>query len=773
MNLPNPFNTPSKEQQSFVFLAILLTDTHLQSALVEISEGKIQTKETSSLKSYKGNDDGLKQADISLQELGTESENISQVVFGFDSNWIGSEGLIDAKKPFLKSFTEGLSLQPIGYVLLNEASIQNLMASSPLLSTVCLFLHASELNMFLIKQGKMADKITVGMSGDIIADTSEGLARLTKVVQKENQYLPAKMMLISSNFDQEFLVAQQQKMMSHDWTETFPFLQAPMIEILSSSFLISAVVSQGGAAVASKQGIILRKNNDSAESTPSSDFTEMAEEKIDFGYSEVKPAGLNSDSVSEIGENAENDISSERELLMSASDRKDLIINDNLSASDLDQSIASSFGVPIGSNKLPELSKYQNKEKPFELDEDSQNSGGFPTMGKKNFFKSLSHKKMIIIGMIFGLMTLSVLSYVSLFFISSAHLDVKLKTISVAKDVQITLDPNAKESDPKNLILSASVVEKELTDTDEYKTSGIKLVGEKAKGKITIFNKTDSVKTFESGTVFALNDQKFTLDEEIKVASSTVEIKNAGETKNYGQAEAQITAVEIGAEGNIGKDSELKIANFDLNTYSAKTNSELSGGSSREIRVVAEKDRIGLLQDLTKSIYEQSKTEFSEESGNGKYLVPIGGPQQKKIDFSAEVGDEVESLTLTLTIISQAISYSSDDLKPLAKEVLTSELPENYELLDENPEILTSPSQSTTDSAKTTLDANISAKAQPKITVEDIKNQILGKEISSAKSELESQKEIDSVSFKFWPFFAESLLRNLPKNNDKIQVEFQ
>lgn len=760
MNLPNLFNAAGESNDSFSFLSILLIDGHLRSSLAQIVDGQIKVINKSELRVFKTDEEGILQADKSLQELGPDSETVNQVVFGFEPGWIGKTGLIEIKKPFLKELTESLSLEPAGFVLITEAFVQYLVAQEPMLSAVCLYFQAQELHLFLIKQGKLFKKVSVGRSGEIVADLAEGLARLGKLAQKENQYFPAKMLLISSGLDEKNLKDQQQKIIGHNWTDDYPFLQAPTVEILTQDVLIAAVTKQGGKAIAQAKGITLVGVAEKSKKPQSQVFSksENDDENNDFGFTEVtSPSQLDDDGAEEDPYPQKTYSNSSFETAQPETESNVVQLHDSKDAT--------SFGIPIGAHKLPVIEKRMIETAvPDALEQKSKSTK------KKTFGFFNSHKKMMIIGVIMGILTLVGLSYGSLFFISTAQVDIKLKTVTIAKDVNITLDPNADSSDPSKLILSASVVEKELSDSDTYETSGVKLVGEKASGKVTIFNKTNSEKTFESGTVLSSGDFNFTLDEEIKVASATVEIKSGSEVKNYGQVEAKITASEIGAESNLSKDTELIVANFDKSSYSATTIEDLSGGSSREIRVVSEKDRTSLLADLTKKLDEQAKKEFEEESGGGRYLVPTGDIKQSNIDFDAEVGDEVETLSLDLTTISQAVSYSSDDLKPLAKEVLNDELPEGYALLDENPGILSSPGDDATQSGKVMLDANLSAKAQPVVSVDDWKNDLLGKSIKQAKSDLEGKEEIEKVTIKIWPAFSEFIVKSLPKKLEKIII---
>jgi len=385
----------------------------------------------------------------------------------------------------------------------------------------------------------------------------------------------------------------------------------------------------------------------------------------------------------------------------------------------------------------------------------------------KRFFKK--NKKSLLIGVGGGLLALITLFFVYNLFLSDVTVKVTANERILQKNLEIILDPQLAESDFTKNLLKVSLEEKEIKGEDTLSTTGISLVGDKAQGKVKLFNKTFTDKTFSANTIFKYEDIAFVLNEEVTVPAAVSEEEDDGQNIDYGSVEVALTAQDIGAEGNIGKDSKLAVADFSENTYSATAIEDFSGGSSREIRVVSQKDLDNLQNQLKENLYAIAVKEFKEESKDGVYYVPTGESRIVDFAYDHEEGDEVETLSLTMTLAVEAVKYSSSDLKQLAEEVLLLDLPENYEFVDEEPSLLSDEPQLMTDgSNRLVLDAELSAKAKAKINQEALNDLVLGKSLEEAKNNLEEQETIDRAEIILQPAFMGRVLQKLPKDSSRF-----
>jgi len=296
------------------------------------------------------------------------------------------------------------------------------------------------------------------------------------------------------------------------------------------------------------------------------------------------------------------------------------------------------------------------------------------------------------------------------------------------------------------------------------------VVGDQATGKVTLYNKTEAVKNFDKGTKVSKGDLVFTLDEDVEVASASTKETSGGKETEYGKKEVTVTAVAIGADYNLEKDTELQVASFDSSTYSASSVEAFVGGSSREVRVVSAADRDQLVEELRKKLLKEAQDEIEESLVEGEYVASVNIDKVDEQVFDAKIGDEIGAVTLDLSVIVQALTYKTEDLKPLAQKVLEDDVPKGYTLADSEPQIMSAPDQESSASGKTHLLVNIAAQAKPSLDLDELKQIILGKSIDEAKQLLTARDDIKSVEIDLIPRIAASLYARIPQDISKVEM---
>lgn len=233
-----------------------------------------------------------------------------------------------------------------------------------------------------------------------------------------------------------------------------------------------------------------------------------------------------------------------------------------------------------------------------------------------------------------------------------------------------------------------------------------------------------------------------------------------------------MTAREIGADGNIAKETSFTVASFDKSSYEAEAVDAFTGGSSREVRVVSQKDREDLQTALLTELATQAAEKFKNDSTGGKYIVETGSSKITDTTFDAEIGAEANNLALTLTAEFEGVQYAAEDLKPLAAAVLNDQIPAGYELTSDEPSILSAPTQDASKSGQVKLDAEVSSVAIPQVNLDDWKQAVTGKNKTRALSILKEKPEVQSVTIAFQPSWLGMLFGWLP-STDKITVTTQ
>ncbi len=741
MDLPNLFSSGVKTKTEEFVLFVVISDVQLQVLLLELSRTGVSIVDKSKVLDYEGLDKCVEQTDVGLQQLSKKSENISETIFAVNPSWVKNGEVIDEKKPFIKKLTEDLSLKPLGFIDMSESIAQQELVENALYSGIIVLLTRSELMFTLVYQGKIKKTEIVGTSVDFKSDFTEGIARVQKFVEKQGNYLPSKLLLVSFELTQPELHDFQQKVYDQDWEANSIFLQTPTVEIMAAEQLLINLSKEAGKNAAAQKGL-----------------TDLA-------------------LAASVGGSKQSAQSATKEVdTVSSIDSSEFGFSDPLTVTP--EEPPTSFGIPIRTKNFEETAVDEldnlktvsddflpQKEREIVLDK--------KTKPKRDWAHKKNTKWFAIVGFIFGLLFLMVGVVFGSSLFATTEVEIVLNKKLISKDISLTLDTKATETNVEKLIIAADTITKKAADTSTMQTTGIKIVGETAKGKVAVYNKTNAVKIFEKGTVLKSGELAFVLDEQITVASASA--KQSGE--DYGRQDVTITASKIGAEGNIAKGAELTVASYDKNTYTAFViDSDLLGGSSREVRVVAQKDLDELLKDLREELLKKINQEFSDESGNGKYILPSKSIISEKVKYDSEIEKEAESLSLNLTIEVEAVTYSGGDLKPVAQEILAKEMPSNYILEDVDPQILSSPSQTDLDKleseAVVSIDANISSYAIPQLSQEELKKEIVGKSLSEAEQLLDAKEEISKTTFKVIPGFLSSFVKKVASSVDKIKITF-
>jgi hypothetical protein len=719
MNLAGFFAAKPASQQHLFFMVYFAEQT-VQAVLWEVNEGQISVVAISQPHAWTVDADLIDATDHALQELGKESEDVKQTLFALEPTWVNQQGILADKKTFFQNLTKELALEAVGFVVIPEAIIQHqLYQKGTALHCFVVEILKERVSVSLAKEGKLGQQEMVGRSENVVDDIKEGFARF------QDSPLPPIVLLYSSVLTTEELEECRQRLLELDLMSQFRFLQQPSFTVLPNETVVDVIVQTGGRAVAEARGFVPQVHAgelppEVAESLAVADNFTKAEPMVQT-HSPTVPAIVPQ------------------------------LVNED---EDVDAELGAekSFSPPM-SNSSPPI---------------SHTAHGTLLFGKLH----LPHHPGLfgIFGIILGVAVLSAVFFFSSTTMMTAQVNIELKTNRLTKELSLRLDPQAVVSDPTVGILKAEVLKQSASGEKNADTTGKKIIGDKAKGKATLFNRTSNSKAFPAGTVLADGSLKFLLDSAVTVASASTG-KNF-ET-NPGTTEVPITAAAIGVESNIGGDKELTIDSFAKDTYIARTTTALSGGTSREIKAVSSKDQEQLTAALKKSLQEEAVKKLQEQVGSGKYVFPTNKIKVLTASFSAEVGKETNTFGLKMSVEAEGLAYSSSELQNLANQVLTAEVPSGQTLSSDELEVLTQPVTSATASSQVSIVAQVAGTAKPQFDAESIKQAIAGKSAAEALSELQGKQEIAKVEIIRQPAFFTRFSSRLPGDPSKIKIVVQ
>lgn len=401
------------------------------------------------------------------------------------------------------------------------------------------------------------------------------------------------------------------------------------------------------------------------------------------------------------------------------------------------------IGENISNQKVQLLPKTNWKNKFMELTDKLLSI--FQKKNNKNDFKfNFSGKIFIVIGIsiiAFGL-------FANEYFFHQAELTLYLPTQVLEKNLKIGIDYRVSSA-------SADFLE-------TITTTGKQEVGNKARGSVTIHSFEDKEKTFAKNTILESPGLKFLLDSDVKVASSSLAAD--GSAKLPGKNNGSVTASVIGPESNLNKGQRLSIEGLPSTTYFAINEAAFSGGNKKQIQTVSKKDQ----DDLKTIILSKAKKNIpSIKVLSGEITATtLSNVDFSKMIFSKEIGEESSKLGLTATVMATHYLYEKNNFLEKALTLLEPEVKDQYQLEKEN--ISYSINKISKEGKLLNIDAKIKAKAVIKISIEEIKKSLIGKNESKIKEILKSQYEIDGYNldikeplliFKnYLPFFQKNII---------------
>lgn len=326
--------------------------------------------------------------------------------------------------------------------------------------------------------------------------------------------------------------------------------------------------------------------------------------------------------------------------------------------------------------------------------------------------------------------------------------------------------------------LPSQVIEKNLNESVNYETansvadftetvatSGKKQIGDKSKGSVTVHNFDDKEKTFSKGTVFEASGIKYLLDNDVKIASSTLTAD--GSAKLPGKSNTSITSQDIGPEGNLSKGIRFKIDDQSMNLYFAINESALTGGSRKEIRTVSSDDVDSLEKNILNKAKKNSKSPaFSK---NEAIVADLSETEFINKKYSKEVGEESDSVTLTAKTKITYYAYNKILLTDLLLKELKKEVKSGFLINKEN--LTFKIEQSEKNKNKVDLEINTKAKAIPEFDKEEVLNKIIGKNQKQLETILKSEFKVQGYDIvikeplpllnNYLPFFDKNISLNI------------
>lgn len=358
---------------------------------------------------------------------------------------------------------------------------------------------------------------------------------------------------------------------------------------------------------------------------------------------------------------------------------------------------------------------------------------------------------------------------------ATAKISVRSQPLTKSVTIRVKADGL---TDIKNKTLRGTLLSTTVEDTMEKDTTGTKTVGEKAEGKVTIYNKTSSEVKLNKGDKLTYKGKSTDLNYYLK-GDVTVPPNASQDPLDDaspiipGEATQDIVAADIGESYNIDDGKSLTVSGYKSGDLAAKTKTKISGGKSEQVKTVTLDDRANLLKDLQVQAVLKAEADIKTKLGSTQRL--ISGATSTKIakqTYSKNVNDEAQKISLTLSVNAESLVYLNSELNSFLDEYVKDVIPESFVLSEQDREVEVEVLGNSTNSVLTSKEADLQVTLKtyimPNIKEEELKNSLKGKSVTEAIKILESIKNVTYYEFKLSPVIP--LFRNVPKDPNRIQI---
>lgn len=689
MNLVNLFGKKSKSTEPDYFLAIEIHESLIKTALWEVTEGTPSFVNIGSFESWTDEDSLINGVDASLEQaVKVIKSEPRKVIFGLPDSWIDDGKIHSSKTKLISRLVKELGLSPIGMVPINSAIAHYMKKLEGIPPTAILLeIYTTKVVVSIIEKGEIISSEEAARSDDLAQDVEEGLT----VIGKEK--LPARFILTNGGTLEE----EEQRITSHPWQERLPFQHLPKVEVLAIDFSIKAVALTGGTeAVAYLTGRIKE---------------EPHEESLPQEETNIYVPGDTPTSITELGFTYEE--SSAPVTIEKAPPEPEYAIPQEEPVIVENQKPKFVISLPkIPKIKLPDLK------------------------GKKTLLRYLLVLPILLI-----------LGFVLYLFTGQATVLIAFNPQKISGQYTIAIAESSISGTPTLLATKKTISG---STKDQIPTTGDATVGDKATGTISIANKSTAPITIKAGATILSENGKYAymITDTTTIASKSAD-PNPLTPGAYGITTGiKVTAVKIGADHNLPKNTIFSVDKYSVNTISAVADADFTGGTSRAVRAVSKVDQDKLLQTATEKIKLQIEASTQVQTPGLRSLALSDFVYTKK-NFDKNVGEEATVLNLDLEGSIDTLVYSDDSLYQLVLGQITTKIPTGSEIFQGNTSInIETPVKKI---GYYEAKVNVGTSLFPKIDTEKYTNLIKGKPVNGIRPLFSTIQGFDHLTIRITP----------------------
>lgn len=375
-------------------------------------------------------------------------------------------------------------------------------------------------------------------------------------------------------------------------------------------------------------------------------------------------------------------------------------------------------------------------------------------------------KKLILAGC--GLVVLILLWVLANMVLPSAKIIIKTDTSNTDINLNITGTATATNVDTDNLVVPIVKQEYKKTDDEKVAATGKRDDGTKASGTMTVTNCIDDGQshTVPSGTIFSSDGKSFATESSVTLSPALFSAGNCMSNALGLSQTVNVTATENGDSYNLSSRSyQSPITGINA------TGSDMSGGTSKIVKIVSQSDIDGAKQKILDRIKTEGETEIKsqlEQQGALplKDTLKAGDPA---VTASPSVNQEGDNVTVTVVVTYTQVGVKRDDINKIIEAQVNRQIDTSKQQV-QNTGLDSAVFKVTTNTDSTVkFQIQTVAQAGPQLDIEGIKKEIVGKKRGETTSIITARPGIKDVEIDYSPFWVFST----PSRTNKISITFE
>lgn len=370
-----------------------------------------------------------------------------------------------------------------------------------------------------------------------------------------------------------------------------------------------------------------------------------------------------------------------------------------------------------------------------------------------------------------------ILAVLGFFVLPAASVTVVPRTEPITRDLEMQVDSSSPVADVQNLTIPGKRDTQEISMSQDYPATGVKNIGEKASGFVTLYNFSKNSLILRSSTTrLEAGGKIFYFLQDVGSIKPTARIGTDLQVDQSSLIDpVPIVAGGSGEDYNFPTGTRFEIYNevfgHQAEVLYAINANPIAGGTNKEIKILSATDVEQARADLSLKIAGKMRMDLGQTATSEvKLLDNAYVLQVKEESLSKKINDETDSFTLSQKTLATALLFNEQDVRDLIVERIVRLLPENKYLLPEQQQKLTEQFVSLDISGGVgTLRAHFESQVRYQINADFLVRGLPGKTPTQVKEILLARPEISDVTVSLSPFW----VKTVPRFNSKIHFKVQ